>query len=212
MTGHYNLGLVLLSFVLAAAGSYLALRLAPAPLYPGQPPRTASLMGEGPAAVTLGLTIWTMHFTGMAAFSMSGMEIGYRWDVTLLSLLVAVVFTSIGFAAISILRDPREALIVAGIPMASGILSMHFLGMFAMIMPMNLHFDAGLVVLSGAIALLASIASLWLMVFGRSRGVLAALAMAMAICGMHYTGMAAARFTSPAEPHAAGETMDWSPA
>jgi len=90
VVGRYDAMLVILSFAIAAAGSYIALQLAPSAS--GEGP-TRRFQGVAPAAGAMGLTIWAMHFTGMAAYSIPGMTIGYRWDITLLSLVVAIAYT-----------------------------------------------------------------------------------------------------------------------
>ena len=197
--GHYVIWLVALSYAIAASGSFIALHLAPPWAGRLSVEEPARVRGVLPSGVTLGLTIWAMHFAGMSAFNLEGAHVGYELPATLLSLVVAVVFTAIGFSALALLHEPREAIVVASIPMASGILSMHFLGMMAMTR-VRMHFDPGLVVLSAAIALLASMAALWMSTLEDHllRRIGSALIMAVGICGMHYTGMAAAHFAPDA--------------
>ena len=202
LAGHYNPWLVALSFIIAAAGSYVALRLAPP--WAGRMDADEGLRVRGvlPSAVALGVTIWSMHFTGMAAFHLHGTAISYDWAPTVLSLSVAIIFTAIGFATLTLLHQPFEALLLAGIPMGCGILAMHFLGMLAMSGNMTMHFDPPMVVAAGAIALVASIAALWMSTL-EQRGLSrmgSAVVMAIAICGMHYTGMAAAHFKGHERP------------
>jgi len=193
--GNYSPWLVALSYLIATLASYISLRLA-SQTAADDPVTSGEVQGVLPAALALGLGIWSMHFTGMAAFRIDGMTIGYRWDVTLLSLVVAVCFTAIGFASMSLLGDWREAVLVAAIPMGAGILAMHFLGMMAMTGDMHIRYRADLVLASALIALTASAAALYLSTrnHGRTSRVTAALAMGVAICGMHYTGMSAAKF------------------
>ena len=202
LNGHFDPWLVGLSYLIATAAAYISLRLAPHT--PDADKSAAKIRGVLPAAFALGLGIWSMHFTGMAAFHIHAVAIGYRWDVTFLSLVVAVVFTSIGFATLTLLRNPREGPLVAGIPMGAGILSMHFLGMLAMTGEMTIHFQSELVIAAGGIAVIASVVALFL---SRIRHRLlsrlaASMVMGLAICGMHYTGMKAAVFTStvPSQP------------
>ncbi|WP_338148643.1 diguanylate cyclase domain-containing protein [Brevibacillus humidisoli] len=84
--------------------------------------------------------------------------------------------------------------------MSSGIVTMHYMGMEAMIMPVELSYDKVLWALSAAIALVASYAALFLFLRFRNQSStswlkwLSAIVMGFAICGMHYTGMKAARF------------------
>jgi len=87
-------------------------------------------------------------------------------------------------------------LVLSGIFMGIGIVAMHYTGMAAMRMPAELRYDRALVALSVLIAIGASIAALWL-AFRTTvtwQRLLAAVVMGSAISGMHYTGMAAARF------------------
>ncbi|RYY83701.1 MAG: hypothetical protein EOO24_38630 [Comamonadaceae bacterium] len=85
--------------------------------------------------------------------------------------------------------------------MGTGIWAMHFIGMAALDMSPGIVWDPVKVVLSALIAVAASaVALLMVMLLAhrearrRTRSqVLAALVMGAAICGMHYTGMAAAR-------------------
>lgn len=190
LSGHYDLWLVGLSYLIAALASYVALRLSPHCAPDGRP----GPAGVIPAAVTLGIGIWGMHFTGTAAYHLHGLVITYRWYLTVLSLVVAVGFTAIGFATLSLLPGDVEGPLVAGIPMAAGILSMHFLGMMAMRGEMDIRYEAGPVIAAGAIALFASTAALWLSTLrsGMRGQLLSAGVMGAAICGMHYTGMQAA--------------------
>ena len=192
---HYNPWLVALSYVIAALGSYVSLALHPARVAAEEAPPSGII----PSAAALGLGIWGMHFTGMAACHFDGVQVGYRWDLTALSLVVAIAFTAIGFATLWLLPG-AEGPLIAGIPMAAGILSMHFLGMMAITGDLYFRYRSDLVLAAGAIALFASIAALSLSMIPSKRvgKVCSSLVMAVAICGMHYTGMAAAVMVVPA--------------
>ncbi|TXH64926.1 MAG: hypothetical protein E6Q88_14785 [Lysobacteraceae bacterium] len=80
--------------------------------------------------------------------------------------------------------------------MGLGVTGMHYSGMAAMLMPADIHYDTTIVAVSALIAVVASIAALWLAF--HMRGWLqmlgSALVMGVAVCGMHYTGMYAASF------------------
>ena len=79
---------------------------------------------------------------------------------------------------------------------------MHYVGMNAMRLPATCHYSLGLVTLSIILAILISLAALWL-IFHLRQGVTAsgwkkpaaAILMGAAIPIMHYTGMAAVTFT-----------------
>src|SRR5258708_28958860 len=87
-------------------------------------------------------------------------------------------------------------------PMGAGIASMHYIGMAAMRLPAICHFNSFLVVLSVVSAVLISLAALWITFHFRDEKtgtgwekLAGAVVMGAAIPVMHYTGMAAARFT-----------------
>ncbi|MCZ3099960.1 hypothetical protein NYZ00_18735, partial [Acinetobacter baumannii] len=93
-------------------------------------------------------------------------------------------------------RLSRLRLLPAGLLAGVGVAGMHYTGMAAMRMPATLHYDAGLVILSVAIAIVASWVALWLTFHhdGGARMAFGALVMGVAVSGLHYTGMAAASF------------------
>jgi PAS domain S-box-containing protein len=158
------------------------------------------------ASVAMGGGIWSMHFIAMLAFQ-TAMPVAYDFAQTLLSLLLAIAVTAAGFTVVG-RKDarPRDTAL-SGMFMGLGIVGMHYTGMAAMRMPANLHYDGLLVALSVLIAIGAATVALWLA--GRQQTlpwkVVAAGAMGLAISGMHYTGMAAATFTTaPGVDHAHG--------
>ena len=67
--GSYSAPLILLSFLIAALGSFTALRISHE-MHFAQGARRHLLHGAG--ALCFGAGIWAMHFIGMAAFDTSG--------------------------------------------------------------------------------------------------------------------------------------------
>jgi PAS domain S-box-containing protein len=199
MQAIYNPWLVALSVAVAVLVSYTALSLAAR--VAAVQARMARIWLLG-GAVAMGIGIWSMHFIGMLAFSL---PIALRYDVasTLWSLLVAILTSgcAIGIAGGTDLGWRRLA--GGGLLMGSGIFIMHYGGMSAIRIQPAILYDPLLVAASGAIAFGASFAALWLAFHLRSgdSGRLAwgrlgaAVIMGMAISGMHYTGMAASRFS-----------------
>src|SRR5260370_25652421 len=91
--------------------------------------------------------------------------------------------------------------------MGAGIASMHYIGMAAMRLPAVCEFNSFLVALSVVFAVLISLAALWITFHFRDekKGIgweklAGAVVMGAAIPVMHYTGMAAARFTPSGMP------------
>jgi NO-binding membrane sensor protein with MHYT domain/signal transduction histidine kinase/ActR/RegA family two-component response regulator len=198
MDGTYDKGLVFLSVLIAAFASYASLRLLA---------RARASQGWihqvwiATAAGVLGGGIWSMHFVGMLAFSIPGMSTDYDPVLTLLSLAIAIALTGVGFAIAGRGRASIARTGGAGLMMAAGIVTMHYMGMAAMRMAGTVTYSAAWVALSVLIAVAAATAAIWLGSRDRSpvRQVIAAIVMGIAIAGMHYSGMQAATFTMAAD-------------
>ncbi|AVF38877.1 signal protein [Pandoraea apista] len=187
----YSEILVLLSFVISALGAYVALV-------------AASRIRDDDGRISLGylavsalalggVGIWGMHFIGMAAQRMP-FPVSYSLWPTLGSLLLAVVVS--GAALWYVARAPyRNALqcAIAGVAGGLGVAGMHYLGMSAMRTQAYFEWDTTIIALSILIAIVAASVALWLAFHLETtlQRVLASLVMAVAVCGMHYTGMRA---------------------
>jgi diguanylate cyclase (GGDEF)-like protein len=157
-------------------------------------------------SIVMGCGIWSMHFIGMMAFHLP-VSVGYDVPVTVLSLFLAVFASFVAFTATAPAAVSRRRLAVGGFAMGAGITGMHYTGMAAMRMDGSISYDPVVWTLSAVIALIVSYVALFLfMRFRTMNGAsgwrwACAVLMGVAVCGMHYTGMAAARF---AVPHGAG--------
>jgi PAS domain S-box-containing protein len=204
VAGTYDSYLVALSFAVASLASYTALDLGGRIRASRGWPRRAWL---ATAALAMGGGIWSMHFIAMLAFRMPT-HVGYDLGLTVLSLVVAVAVTGVGFYVSGTRQATALQLVLSGLFMGLGIVAMHYTGMAAMLMPADLRYDSVLVALSVFIAIAASITALWL-AFRTAvvwQKLLAALVMGSAISGMHYTGMAAADFAAHSNVDAAHGT------
>ena len=83
--------------------------------------------------------------------------------------------------------------VVGGLAAGLGVAAMHYVGISAMRMPAVFIWNLPMVVLSVFIAVIAASAALWLAFNTQNefQRVAAAILMAIAVCGMHYTGAAA---------------------
>lgn len=95
--------------------------------------------------------------------------------------------------------DRRLLLIVAGLAMGGGIFSMHFVGMMAFKLPLQVTYEPVTTLLSLVFAVGGSLLAFALV--GRYKGgwkaiLLGGLAIGIAISGMHYTGMSAMRMNA----------------
>ena len=140
-----------------------------------------------------GAAIWLMHFTAMLGFDVPASPVRFDLTKTMLSLLLAVV--TVGFGLILVGHGPRSwtKTIAAGLITGVGVLAMHYTGMAAMHVSGRLVFNPALVAASGIIAVVAATVALWFTQSVRGWAPItgAAAVMAVAVCGMHYTGMAA---------------------
>jgi PAS domain S-box-containing protein len=186
--------LVLLSIMIAIAASYTALDLAGRMKAARSSEHWAAWLFA--AAFAMGGGIWSMHFVAMLAFSIPGMQASYDFGLTLLSLLLAIAVTGIGFLVVARHRRRPWSLPLSGALMGAGIAGMHYTGMAAMRMPAALSYGAIWVSISIFIAIGASTVALWVS-FARTgtlQRIIASVFMGGAIAGMHYAGMMAASY------------------
>jgi diguanylate cyclase (GGDEF)-like protein len=198
LPSQYNLWAVAASVLIAMLASYVALDLARRVRQPdGRLHRLWWVAGS----FTLGTGIWSMHFIGMLGFSLP-IDLGFTVGATLASWIAAAGASGIALWVASQGRYGPQRLVLASVAMGAGICAMHYIGMAALDMAPGIVWHVPTIALSAAIAIGASAASL--LIFKHlgdaapERRVplqmLAALVMGLAICGMHYTGMAAAAF------------------
>jgi diguanylate cyclase len=197
MVGSYSYWLVLLSVVVAIFASYTALDLSSRITASRGLSARLWLIG---GAFSMGVGIWSMHFIGMLAFSLP-IPMSYDVPVTLLSLLIAVVVSCFALHTVTRSTVSNTNLLVGGALMGLGISAMHYTGMAAMQMSPPIRYVPTLFVASIVVAIVASLAALWIAFNLRaneswmmSAKLGSAVIMGFAITGMHYTGMAAALF------------------
>jgi PAS domain S-box-containing protein len=203
LIGSYNHSLVAFSVLIAIVSSYAALDLAGRVTASHGWIRVFWLLG---GAVAMGTGIWSMHYIGMLAF-MLPIPMAYHWPTVLLSLLAAIGASAIALYVVSRSHMGAAAAIVGSIPMGAGIAGMHYIGMAAMRVPAVRRFNSSFVTVSVLIALLISLAALWLSFHLREektgagwREFAGALVLGAAIPTVHYTGMAAATFVPSVAP------------
>jgi NO-binding membrane sensor protein with MHYT domain/two-component sensor histidine kinase len=207
MTGSYDYRLVAVSVLIAICAAYVALDLAGRITAARGRLRLAWLAG---GAIAMGLGIWSMHYIGMLAFDLP-VPVLYDWPTVLLSLLAAVFASLVALFVVSRPKLDLPRAVVGGAIMGSGIATMHYTGMAAMRLPATYTYRPSLLILSVVLAIVISMVAIWLTFRLREedqasagRKIACAAMMGAAIPVMHYTGMAAARFTpSPMFPDTA---------
>ena len=199
--GTHNAWLVLFSIGIAIFASFMALQIAGMARSSerGFQRQTAIITG----AIALGGGIWSMHFIGMLAFDICT-RVSFDPGLTLLSMLPGM---AASWVALHMLARPSinwRQLVVGGVLVGVGIGSMHYSGMAAMQTSLALRYEPWLFALSLLVAVTMAMLALWVR-FGLSAMrqrlsplaslLLSSVVMGLAISGMHYTGMLAARFS-----------------
>jgi PAS domain S-box-containing protein len=162
----------------------------------------------------MGTGIWSMHYIGMLAFILP-IPVAYHWPTVLLSLFAAIFASVVALYVVSREKMDAPRALAGSLLMGTGIAGMHYIGMAAMRLPATCQFNSFLVVLSVVFAITISLAALWITFRLREektgngpQKLAGAIVMGAAIPVMHYTGMAAARFTLSSVPpnlsHAVG--------
>ncbi|MDH2915502.1 MAG: EAL domain-containing protein [Gallionella sp.] len=184
--------LIVLSVLIAIAGSFTALTHAERMRQSKGRTATIWMMAGGS---TLGMAIWSMHFVGMLAFQLP-IPIGYDPLLTLFSLVPAIIAALLGFRVLRETHISSRRILLSGVLMGIGIGVMHYLGMAALEMSPPIEYSPWVVVLSVAIAIVASWAALlimyrqdWCKLSVLARSSLGAVMMGAAISAMHYTAM-----------------------
>src|SRR5579862_8699199 len=203
LIGSYNYALVALSVFIAMCASYAALDLASRITAAGGWARALWVAG---GAGAMGTGIWSMHYIGMLAFILP-IPVAYHWPTVLLSLFAAIFASVIALYVVSRQQISASHAVLGSLLTGAGIAGMHYIGMAAMRLRAMCQFNSFLVVLSVVLAVLISLAALWITFHFRDENagtgrkkLIGAVVMGAAIPVMHYTGMAAASFTSSGMP------------
>jgi NO-binding membrane sensor protein with MHYT domain/nitrogen-specific signal transduction histidine kinase/CheY-like chemotaxis protein len=195
LPGTYNYALVLLSYLVAALGSYAFLQFAT---------RIAELRDAGLryswlviGAVAMGGGIWAMHFIGMLAHILP-IPVSYDPGLTALSIVPAVLAAGVALHVVARPVVTTGRLLIGGTLMGAGIGAMHYTGMAALELNAIVRYDPTLFAASVVVAVLLSILALqarqWVskLRFTRfmAQEVVGALILGLAVTAMHYTAMA----------------------
>ncbi|MBU2954754.1 PAS domain S-box protein [Marinobacter sp. F3R08] len=205
LIGHYDAWAIALSLLIAIGASYMALTLAEAAM------RSNSLTMQRLHLVTgagsLGFGIWSMHFIGMLAFELCT-PVSYSPGLTLFSAVPALLAAWVTLNMLSRHYINGPLLLAGGLAVGLGVGTMHYVGMAAMTLGPALRYDPWLFAMSIVVAAGLATLALWisfglrkrLALRGMTIRLMAGVVMGLAIAGMHYTAMEAARFVGEADP------------
>ena len=160
------------------------------------------------AAVIFGCSVWSLHFVAMLAFR-PAREMSYDVSLTMVSIVVVSLGALAALLGRRALHAQRAGFVLGGTLLGLSVSAMHYLGVAAMRVSGSLVFDETEVVASVIVSVGFSILAL-----GRA-GRLETLArrfevaswLSVAICGLHFTGMAAVAVKPGMAMDAAGEVV-----
>ncbi|KAB1589452.1 EAL domain-containing protein [Burkholderia cepacia] len=187
----HNHWLVLLAALLCGAGSWVTARLFQ---------RTVNTSGmqrlgwQVLTAISAGVAIWCTHFIAMLGFD-AGAPVQFDLPLTLVSLLIAVGGSTIGFA-LTTCRIVRIAPALGGAIVGVAIVLMHYTGMLAWRVEGIVSWDIGYLVASVLLAMTLAALALHLALRSSPHAVnQMAGVLSLAILALHFTGMSALRIT-----------------
>ena len=183
--------LVALSVAIAIQGSFVGLSLARGIDSAEGFRRRLAIAGS---AITLATGVWSMHFVAMLAANFPS-AVDYLVLPTLISFLICVIVVGIGAYAAHMPGPPAFRIGTGALAMGLGVSLMHYVGMSAVHLAGPTSYAPSYVVASIAVSIAASAFALWTIDSRptRPRLFLGAIALGLAISGMHYTAMAGMR-------------------
>ncbi len=185
--------LVVLAVVVCCAGAFAIVQMF------GRAQATSGVQRAGwlfLTAVGAGATIWCTHFVAMIAFR-AGVPVTLDPVLTIVSLIVAIVGTGVGFGVATARRGPIQS-IIGGALVGGAIAAMHFIGMAAYRVDGIVAWRPGFVVAAITCAVIFGAAALLALgseKLGRYRVATGSLLLVTAIATLHFVAMTALRIT-----------------
>lgn len=198
--GTYNYWLVSLSILISIFASWISLYMLSR--FSNVENKFSRLAILFTSSLSMGGAVWSMHFIGMMSFDLCT-KVTYHKSITILSILPSFFASYFALQTLNKKKITRKELVSVGILVGAGIGFMHYMGMAAMEMRPKLMYDPYLFFVSLVVAISLAILSILiqfrlkeskLKIKTKYLTLMSGIVMGSAISGMHYTGMAAARF------------------
>jgi NO-binding membrane sensor protein with MHYT domain len=156
------------------------------------------------AAIVFGSGVWSTHFVAELAYD-PGIPVGYEFGLTGLSIVIAMAMTWLGIA-VALRYKANE---IGGAIVGAAVAAMHYVGMAALRMQADLHWNFSYVGLSIAFAVGFAAIALHVLTKGVTlRYRLAATTLlVLAIVGLHFTAMAGVVLELNPYVHVAGQVI-----
>ncbi|KIL72219.1 EAL domain-containing protein [Bacillus badius] len=192
----YQSNIVLLSIIIGVFGSFVSISLNDRITSSNKKKKNVWMFL---ASLSMGLTIWSVHFIGMLAFSLP-VYVEYEIGLVLLAVLPAAGASGIALYTLHNRKIKPKTMLSAGFLIGLSIVAMHCLGMSAMKMNASISYRPSLILLSVVTATLISYASLYILyVLNKKKETfyrfIASILLGLGIASVHYIGMKAANFS-----------------
>lgn len=141
------------------------------------------------AALALGGGIWSTHFVAMLALELP-VDIGYDPLLTLASAMFAVLLVGIALLLMHFGQRNQQNIVVAGLLVGAGILSMHYVGMLG-IRGCIPQFETAGKMLAGVVAAIMGIAAIGISYARRTQGsvLTGTIVFGLSVVVTHFTAM-----------------------
>jgi PAS domain S-box-containing protein len=189
LTQKHDLRLVALALLICVLASFTAISLF---LRARETLGKRSLVLLSGAAAVFGAGGWATHFVAELAYR-PGLPVAYDTGPTILSLVIAVAVAWFGM----IVAVRRQNPLIGGGIIGLAIGAMHFAGMAALRVPADVHWNSSFVAASLVLGVVLSAAAISAARLGSARlhRLSATMLLVAAICGLHFTAMAAIGLT-----------------
>ena len=193
VTATHNFSLMLVSIAVSVVAAFTGLALTrKISLLPDSTRKALVAM----SSLVIGGGIWTMHFVAMLANEFS-VPVGYDVVYTLSSGLISVLVVGVALLVLHYAVRSSQLLNMAGLILAVGIVSMHYIGMSA-IRGATPHYTKASIVLALLVAVISCVCAVRVAYGNRSKEhiLLGGLLLGMSVVFVHFTAMLGIRYSA----------------
>ena len=193
VTATHNFSLMVVSIAVSVVAAFTGLALTrKISLLPDSTRKALVAM----SSLVIGGGIWTMHFVAMLANEFS-VPVGYDVVYTLSSGLISVLLVGVALLVLHYAIRSSQLLNIAGLILAVGIVSMHYIGMSA-IRGATPHYTKVSIVMATLVAVISCVCAVRVAYGNRSKEhiLLGGLLLGMSVVFVHFTAMLGIRYSA----------------
>ena len=193
VTATHSFSLILVAVAVSVVAAFTGLALT----------RKIALLPEGTrkalvamSSLVIGGGIWTMHFVAMLANEFS-VPVGYDVVYTLSSGLISILVVGVALLMLHYAERSSQLLNIAGLILAAGIVSMHYIGMSALRGAMP-HYTKVSIAMALLVAVVSCVCAVRVAYGNRSKEhiLLGGLLLGMSVVFVHFTAMLGIRYSA----------------